>query len=246
MAQLNHIKILAAPLQGITDVHFRQQHYRQYGGVDEYYTPFARLEKGRLRDKDRRDLLPERNRGVPTVAQVIAKDREEFARLCDLLQHLGWDRIDLNMGCPFPMQYNSGRGSGLLPHPDRVAEIVEEMRSRREVTFSVKMRLGLAEKSESLRLLPLLNEAPLQLVTLHARVGIQQYKGTVDLEGFETFYEGCAKPMAYNGNQQRVEEIAQTVKRFPRLVAVMLGRGLIERPQLGREWKDWVKARYAQ
>ena len=115
------------------------------------------------------------------------------------------------------------------------------MRSRREVTFSVKMRLGLAEKSESLRLLPLLNEAPLGLVTLHPRVGIQQYKGTVDLEGFETFYEGCAKPMAYNGDLQRVEEIAQTVKRFPRLVAVMLGRGLIERPQLGREWKDWVK-----
>ena len=236
------MKLLSAPLQGLTDVRFRRQHHLLYGGIDEYYAPFARLERGRLRDKERRDLLPERNRGIPTAAQVIAKDRDEFARLCDLLQHMGWDRIDLNMGCPFPMQYHSGRGSGLLPHPDRVARILDEMRQRPQVSFSIKMRLGLEAKDECIRLLPLLNEAPLTLVTMHPRLGIQQYKGSVDMEAFESFYEGCSRPLAYNGDIRSTDDITRTVKRYPRLEAVMIGRALMDHPQLALLWKSLQKA----
>lgn len=237
------VDILFAPLQGVTDVRFRQKHSAQVGGVKEYYTPFARLEHGRIRDKEKRDLLPERNRGVPTVPQVIARDREELARLCDTLQQMGWKRIDLNMGCPFPMQYHSGRGSGLLPHPERVAEMLEEMKHRPEVAFSVKMRLGLEAGDECLRLLPLLDESPLVLITMHPRLGVQQYKGTVDLECFETFYAGCHKPLAYNGDLRSVEDIARIERRFPRLEAVMIGRGLVERSRLGLEWAEYQAKR---
>ncbi len=227
---------LCAPLQGLTDVRFRRMHHQQYGGVDEYYTPFARLERDRLRDKDRRDLLPERNRGVPPVPQVIAKARDEFARLCDLLQRMGWGRIDLNMGCPFPMQYHGGRGSGLLPYPDRVALILDEMRQRPEVVFSVKMRLGLEDRQECMRLLPLLNEAPLALVTMHPRLGLQQYKGVVDMEAFDCFYQGCRIPVAYNGDLRTVADIAAMAKRYPQLAAVMVGRGLLDSPRLAAEY----------
>lgn len=230
------VDILFAPMQGLTDVRFRRKHFAEVGGVKEYYAPFARLERGRIRDKEKKDLLPQFNQGVPTVPQVIARNREEMARLCDSLQQMGWRRIDLNMGCPFPMQYHSGRGSGLLPHPDRVEAILEEMKQRSEVTFSVKMRLGLESSDECLRLLPLLNEAPLALITLHPRLSVQQYKGKVDLGAFESFYEGCQKPMAYNGDIRCVEDIARIVKQFPRLKAVMIGRGLMEHPRLGLEW----------
>lgn len=88
-------------MQGITDARYRRQHYTTYGGVAEYYTPFARVERGRIRDKEKKDLLPERNQGVPTVPQVIARDRSEFATLCDSLQRMGWGRIDINMGAHF-------------------------------------------------------------------------------------------------------------------------------------------------
>lgn len=228
--------ILFAPMQGYTDARFRQKHHALMGGVKAYYAPFARWERGRLRDKERRDLLPERNRNVPTVPQVIAKDRDELARLCDSLQRMGWDRIDLNMGCPFPMQYNSGRGSGLLPRPETVSTMLEEMRQRHDVAFSVKMRLGLTDREESMRLLPMLNDAPLVLVTMHPRLGMQQYRGTVDREGFEAFYEGCSRPLAYNGDIKSVDDIARIAKRYPRIAAVMIGRGLIEHPRLAMEW----------
>ena len=219
--------IAFAPLQGYTDAVYRRAHYECVGGVDEYYTPFVRIEKGEIRKKDLRDIDPERNAGVPTVPQVIAKDGDEFARLCDALQEQGWRRIDLNMGCPFPMQVKSGRGSGLLQHPERVGEIAREMQRRLEVTFSVKMRLGQESIEESLSLLPIINDMPLLHVTLHPRLGRQQYKGMVDMEAFGRFMEGCRHPMILNGD---IIDLSPSTSHLSPLKGVMIGRGLLARP----------------
>lgn len=224
--------IAFAPLQGHTDAAYRRAHCEAAGGVAEYYAPFVRIEGGGLRNKDRRDIDPEANRGVPVVPQVIARDRDEFARLCDLVQQMGWRRIDLNMGCPFPMQARRGRGSGLLPHPDRVAAIVAEMGRRPEVCFSVKMRLGQESADEGLRLLPILNEAPLAHITLHPRVGRQQYRGTPDRDAFARFGDGCRLPVVYNGDLASTDDIEALLRQFPQLKGVMLGRGLLAQPWL--------------
>ena len=219
--------IAFAPLQGYTDCIYRRAHHECVGGVDEYYTPFVRIEKGEVRKKDLRDTDLERNAGVPTVPQVIAKDGDEFARLCDALQGQGWNRIDLNMGCPFPMQVNTGRGSGLLNYPNRVEEIQKEMLRRPEVTFSVKMRLGQESIDEGMALLPIINEMPLVHVTLHPRLGRQQYKGTTDMEAFQRIREGCRHPMVYNGD---IVDVRANDYLPLRLKGIMIGRGLLARP----------------
>ena len=231
--------IAFAPLQGYTDAIYRQAHHECVGGVDEYYTPFIRIEKGEVRRKDLRDTDPERNAGVPTVPQVIASGGDEFARLCDALQQQGWLRIDLNMGCPFPMQVRAGRGSGLLSHPDRVEEILREMQRRPEVVFSAKMRTGWESVDEGLSCMNIINTMPLQHVTLHPRLGRQQYKGTPDLEAFARFLEVCKHPMVYNGDIMHAEcgkwkvgnvDGTDITALFPDLKGVMLGRGLLARP----------------
>lgn len=222
--------IAFAPLQGYTDCAYRRAHCEVAGGVDEYYTPFVRLENGAPRRKDLRDIELERNEGVPTVPQVIARDRDEFARLCDAVQAAGWNRIDLNMGCPFPMQMGAGRGCGLLVHADRIAEIAREMHRRRDVAFSVKMRLGLECVEEGMDLLPIVNEMPLVHVTVHPRVGKQQYKGMADREAFGRFAEGCRLPVVYNGDLLSVDDVAAVMQCFPTMKGVMLGRGLLACP----------------
>ena len=228
--------IAFAPLQGYTDAVYRRAHWECVGGVDEYYTPFVRIEKGEVRRKDLRDTDPERNAGVPTVPQVIARDGDEFARLCDALQGQGWERIDLNMGCPFPMQVKAGRGSGLLQHPERVEEILREMQRRPEVVFSVKMRLGQESEEEGMRVMPIVNEMPLIHVTLHPRLGRQQYKGVADREAFLRFAEVCRHPMVYNGDvlELRIENgelrIGADSVESTKLKGVMIGRGLLARP----------------
>ena len=237
---MNGHYIAFAPLQGYTDAVYRRAHWECVGGVDEYYTPFVRIEKGEIRKKDLRDTDPAANEGVPTVPQVIARDGDEFARLCDALQEQGWNRIDLNMGCPFPMQVKVGRGSGLLQHPERVEEILKEMHRRPEVTFSVKMRLGQENEDEGLRAMPIINGMPLVHVTLHPRLGRQQYKGTADHEAFARIMEICNHPMVYNGDlayapgltatPSNLEgELADTVYAS-KLKGVMIGRGLLARP----------------
>ena len=224
--------IAFAPLQGYTDAVYRRAHHECVGGVDEYYTPFVRIEKGEVRKKDLRDTDPEANAGVPTVPQVIAKDGDEFARLCDALQGQGWRRIDLNMGCPFPMQVKAGRGSGLLQHPDRIEEIQREMLRRPEVAFSVKMRLGQESIEEGLAAMPIINGMPLIHVTLHPRLGRQQYKGVADREAFCRFYESSRHPLVYNGDIGEIENEKLKVENWAgtKLKGVMIGRGLLARP----------------
>ena len=232
---MNDTYIAFAPLQGYTDAVYRRAHHECVGGVDEYYTPFVRLEGGEVRKKDLRDIDPEHNDGVPTVPQVIARNADEFARMCDAVLSLGWRRIDLNMGCPFPMQVKAGRGSGLLQHPERVEEIGREMQRRPEVTFSVKMRLGQENEEEGLRVMPIINEMPLVHVTLHPRLGRQQYKGVADREAFARFMEVCQHPMVYNGDIVEGERLSaeptpQQDVKGERLKGVMIGRGLLAKP----------------
>lgn len=224
--------IAFAPLQGYTDAVYRRAHHECVGGVDEYYTPFVRVEKGEIRKKDLRDTDPELNVGVPTVPQVIAGDGDEFARLCDALQGQGWKRIDLNMGCPFPMQVKAGCGSGLLQHPDKVEEILQEMQRRPEVTFSVKMRLGQEREDEGLSAMPIINEMPLVHVTLHPRLGRQQYKGVADREAFARFMEECRHPMVYNGDIGEIENEKLKMENWDgaKFKGVMIGRGLLAHP----------------
>ncbi|MBR2958368.1 MAG: tRNA-dihydrouridine synthase family protein [Bacteroidales bacterium] len=228
--------IAFAPLQGYTDAIYRRAHWECVGGVDEYYTPFVRIEHGEVRKKDLRDTDPERNAGVPTVPQVIASGGDEFARLCDALQGQGWSRIDLNMGCPFPMQVKAGRGSGLLLYPDRIEEIQREMLRRPEVAFSVKMRTGWESVDEGLSCMNIINAMPLVHVTLHPRLGRQQYKGMPDMEAFRRFCEACRHSMVYNGDisgiengKLRIENWADAVDTN-KIKGVMIGRGLLARP----------------
>ena len=108
-----------APLQGHTDDAFRRIHHQLVGGVTSYYTPFIRLENGKLRSKEIRDIKPEWNAGVPVIPQVMAGDSKEFRLLVDNIAELGnYEHIDINMGCPFPLQTRHGKGSGILSHPD--------------------------------------------------------------------------------------------------------------------------------
>ena len=122
-------KIYFAPLQGYTEDAYRRLHNKYFGGVEAYYTPFVRLEHGELRSKDMRDVRPEFNEGVNIVPQVIANSGEEMNVLVDYLKSLGYNRIDVNAGCPFPLQTRHGRGAGLLVAPDRFEELASVMMS---------------------------------------------------------------------------------------------------------------------
>lgn len=224
--------IYAAPLQGYTEAAWRNAHSEVFGGVDAYYTPFVRLEKGSIRNKDRRELLPEQNKVNRLIPQVVASEAEEFDQLVKMVTALGYREIDLNMGCPFPLIANRGKGSGLLAFPDRIVGLLEVMTHWTEVRFTVKMRLGWKEADEWKNVLPLLNRSVVQEVVLHPRIGKQQYKESVNQEEFRSFYEACELPLVYNGDLTEADAVRRLLDEYPRLKGVMLGRGLLADPSL--------------
>ena len=246
--------IYFSPLQGYTEDAYRRIHAELAGGVDAYYTPFLRVEHGKLRSKDMRDVRPEFNEGVAVVPQIIANSAAEVDLLFDYVAGLDrYDTIDLNMGCPFPLQTRHGRGAGLMSDVAKVREVVGRLRlccdeqassGKKLVNFSVKMRLGMESPDEWQAVLPVIEEyAPIH-ITMHPRVAKQQYGGELYMEEFERFYESAKLPIVYNGDICSLEDLRRIEERYPRLKAVMIGRGLLARPSLatecaeGAEWSS--------
>jgi len=232
------MKIYFAPVQGYTEDAYRRIHNRLVGGVDAYYTPFIRLEHGGLRSKDLRDIRPEFNEGVNIIPQIIASDGEEFKAVLDVVRSFGYERIDINMGCPFTLQTRHGRGAGIFAFPDKVRDICDIVRTTPEVKFSVKMRLGVESFDEWREILPILNDAPLHSLAVHPRVAVQQYKGEVDMERFAEIVEQSTNPVIYNGSLLSLEDIKRIETQFPGLEGIMIGRGLLGRPTLAKEYAE--------
>jgi len=235
------IPIHFAPLQGYTDDVYRRIHHELMGGIQTYYTPFLRMEGGGVRSKDMRDIRPEFNEGVPVVPQIIVKSMKEFDFLTGIVEEKGYTRVDINMGCPFPLQAKHGRGSGLLAHVDIIEEMAKAIAAKSQLKFSVKMRLGWENANEWRPVLDILNSTPLEQITLHPRIGTQQYKGSVSMEAFEEFYKLCKHPLIYNGDVTSVDDIRKLEEMYPKLAGVMIGRGLLARPSLALEYASGVE-----
>lgn len=232
------MRLYAAPLQGFTEATWRNIHSEIFGGIDTYVTPFIRIEKGEIRSKDVRDIEKKNNSVQHLVPQLIAASPEEFAPLVEFIAAQGYNEADINMGCSFALQVRKCHGAGLLPHPDKIEALMRAAEKFPEISFSVKMRLGWASKEEWRSVLPILNDVRLSRITLHPRLGAEQYRVAADCEEFARFYEECRHPLVYNGDLTSPEQMNSIVERFPRLEGMMMGRGLLADPALAVEFKE--------
>ncbi|MBP5457529.1 MAG: tRNA-dihydrouridine synthase family protein [Paludibacteraceae bacterium] len=230
-------KIHFAPLQGYTDYCYRNAFDEIFGGVSCYYTPFLRVERGTTRNRDLYGIKKENNKVACLIPQIMAGDEAEFDLLLGVLTENGYSAIDINLGCPYPLITKRQKGAGILPHPDKVEELLSNTTRYPNVDFSVKMRLGMSQPDECLALLPILEKYGIKQVTMHARLGEQQYKGEVDMEAFSAFYEACSLPLVYNGDVQTVDDLQRISEQFPKLSGIMVGRGLLAHPELAMEYQ---------
>lgn len=233
-----------APVQGHTDAAYRHFHANIYGEGSVYYTPFIRLEKDTLRNKDLKDINSDLNRGLHLVPQIIFRDSHELNTLVTLIEKNGFNEIDLNMGCPFPLQTGHGRGAGAITNEVLAQEVVQCVKEHPHITFSVKMRLGLNSPDEWKQLLPFLNQVSLTHITLHPRVAKQQYSGEVNMEEFSKFLLESKNGVIYNGDLKTPEDIENIMTKYPDLHGLMVGRGILGRPSLFKEFqekKEWDK-----
>ena len=136
------MKIFAAPLQGFTEATWRNVHNETYGGIDTYITPFIRIEKGEIRNKDIRDTEKKNNTVPHLIPQIIAATPDELLPIAEFIAKEGYCEADINMGCSFALQVRKQHGAGLLPHPEAVAALIKATGEMPEIKFSVKMLLS--------------------------------------------------------------------------------------------------------
>ena len=229
--------IQLAPMQGYTDSIYRNAFHQVFGGVDCFYTPFLRLEHEAVAKRSLRDLDPEGNTVQRLIPQFIASTGAEAEKLVAVIRSYGYKEVDINLGCPFPALTKRHKGCGLLPYPDEVESLLRIVEDHSDLSFSVKLRLGYEQAEECMALLPILNRLPLRQVTVHARVGRQQYKGDCQLDAFVRYAAGCEHRLLYNGDVQTKEDIDRLRTQVPGLAGVMMGRGLMAHPWLAAEYK---------
>ena len=224
------IPVLAAPLQGVTDNVWRMAQHEVFGGVDAYYAPFMRVEHGEVRRKDLRDVQPERNAGITLIPQILACQPDHALMMVEALRQMGYRRIDINLGCPFPPIAMHRKGSGMLAYPELAEALFKALAAVEDVEYSVKMRIGWDKNDQWRNILPLVDIIRPVNIAIHPRTGKQQYKGELDTEQFEAILAVSPWPVVYNGGMRTIEDIEQTILRYPTLAAVMVGSGLAANP----------------
>jgi tRNA-dihydrouridine synthase len=230
-----------APMRGVTTCTYRTLIQRHFPGLDRAMAPFIPTVHSKITRKLLRDVLPENNpEPLPLIPQVIGRDPQDILALTQALHDLGYPETNWNLGCPWPQVVKKKRGSGLLPYPDMIREVLDLVCSRSQAAFSVKVRLGTDNQTDLTRLLPLFNDYPLSEIIIHPRTASQMYEGTVDLDAFERCLAHTSLPVCYNGDIYTVEILHIMQQRFPQVQRWMIGRGAIQNPMLAAE----IKGRY--
>lgn len=235
------MKLYFAPLEGITTNVYRNAHFEMFGGCDEYYAPFITpSDNEKITRKGLKDIFPEENRYNLKI-QVLANKSEAFLKFEKKVASLGYDEININLGCPSSTVVKKGRGSGFLREREALDNFLYEIFSQTNAKVSIKTRTGFHSGEEMEKLIEIYNKYPLSLLIIHPRARSDFYKGEPDMEVFQKAYQKSNNKVCYNGNVFNASDFDNICKNYPNIDSVMLGRGAIVNPAIFRELKGGKK-----
>jgi tRNA-dihydrouridine synthase len=235
------MKIILAPIMGVTDHIYLNTFAQFFSGVDLAMAPFISSVQARsIKPNYLKDVLPANNAQMPVVPQILSKDPDDFLFLAHKIMALGYSTVNWNLGCPSPTVVNKQRGSGLLPFPELISRFLERVVSELGGGLSIKLRLGRYDARELETLWPIFNRYPLTEVIIHPRLGAQLYTGCVDLAAFANSLTQTEQRICYNGDIRSLADFRDLARRFPGIDTWMIGRGLLMNPFLAAEIRSFL------
>lgn len=227
------MKYYLAPMEGITIHIYRNLYEKFFHNVDKYFTPFVVPNRSKnLRTRELRDVLPENNKGINIVPQILTNDSKGFIFTARKLQEMGYNEINLNLGCPSGTVVSKNRGSGFLAKREELDKFLDEIFTIDDMKISIKTRLGKDNADEFYELIKIYNKYPMEELIIHARTREDFYGNTPNLEVFKDALELSSSPVCYNGDIFTVNDYEKLTKAFPNLETMMIGRGIIANPGL--------------
>ncbi|MCM1991412.1 tRNA dihydrouridine synthase [Oceanirhabdus seepicola] len=228
-----------APMHGITGYIYRNSYEKIFHNIDKYFAPFIVPNKSRnLKTKDFLDVLPQNNRGVTIIPQILTNDSNGFIATSRKLQKLGYHEINLNLGCPSRIVVSKYKGSGFLAKREELDRFLDEIFKIDDMKISIKTRIGKDSPKEFYELIKIFNKYPIEELIIHPRTQKDFYGDKPNLEVFKDALSLSINPICYNGDIFTGEDHNKLTKDFPEVKTVMLGRGILANPGLLNEIKN--------
>lgn len=220
-----------APMATITDLPFRRvcQNLGCNWAISEMVNVRPDLFKSSL-NRLRIDFLKTENNNFPKIVQLVGSDPNLIAEVAQVMERLGADVIDINMGCPAKKVGKQNAGSALLIEPDKVKLILNKVVNAVKIPVSLKTRIGFDENNINIDYIAKLAEdCGIKLIAIHGRTRSQKFKGKARYEEIATVKQNLKIPVIVNGDIDTAEKANYLIKSY-NFDGVMIGRAAIGNP----------------
>ncbi len=225
-----------APMQDVTDLAFMRL-TAHYGAPDYFFTEFFRVHAHSRPEKHILRSITENTTGRPVFAQLIGEELCHLQRTAEELLRHNVAGIDLNMGCPAPKVYKKNVGGGLLREPAKIAEILRLLRATVPGLFTVKMRIGFEDTANYDRILDLIGEHKVDLLSVHGRTVKEMYRSEVRYDMIAHAVQRVPCPVLANGNVTSARRAVEIVRETG-AAGVMIGRHAIRNPWIFQQCRE--------
>lgn len=222
-----------APMEGVAGHIYRNAYHTYFHNIDKFFAPFiVTSPNGIRRMKEFKDILPENNEGLRLIPQLLSNNAEDFILAAREIEALGYEEINLNVGCPSGTVTSKGRGAGLLLNPEELDRFLDRIYRECNMKLSIKTRIGFYKPQEFDKILDIYNSYPVHELIIHPRTREDYYKNPVHLNIFLYAVQTCRHRLCYNGDIFSYQDYRTITEMFPDVDCVMLGRGILRNPSI--------------
>ena len=230
-----------APMAGMTDTAFRRL-VKRHGGCGLVVTEMVSSE-GLVRGVDRTlEYAEYTEEERPISIQIFGGDPDKMAAAAQIVEGMGADIVDVNMGCPVPKIAKHNAGCSLMREPDHAAKIVEAMSRAVRIPVTVKMRAGWNDDERNApRLARMVEDAGAAAVTVHGRTASQSYSGSADWNLVAEIADALTIPVFGSGDCIEPQQVLDRMQLG--VEGVLVGRGVLRNPWILSQAADLAAGR---
>jgi tRNA-dihydrouridine synthase B len=233
-----------APMAGMTDTAFRRL-VKRHGGCGLVVTEMVSAE-GLVRGIDRTleyaDYTEEER---PISIQIFGGDPGKMAAAAQIVEGMGADIVDVNMGCPVPKIAKHNAGCSLMREPSHAATVIAAMTKAVKIPVTVKMRAGWNDDERNAPTLArMVQDAGASAIAVHGRTAAQSYSGSADWDLVARIAEDLTIPVFGSGDCLEPEQVIDRIRAG--VEGVLVGRGVLRNPWILAQAMDLAAGRPAR
>jgi tRNA-dihydrouridine synthase B len=235
---------VVSPMAGMTDTAFRRLVKRQ-GGCGLVVSEMVSSE-GLVRGIDRTlEYAEYTEEERPVSIQIFGGDPAKMAEAARVVEQMGANIVDVNMGCPVPKIAKHNAGCSLMREPEHAASIIAAMAAAVSIPVTVKMRKGWdGDEINAPELAKRVEDAGAQAIAIHGRTAKQSYSGNADWDFVTSVAQTVTIPVFGSGDCVEPEDIIRKMQSG--VSGVYVGRGVLRNPWILAQARDLMEGKPAR